>query len=297
MEINYLHEFVVLAEMGNYLEASATLFISQSALSKHIMAIEKELGVPLFDRTTRKVVLNKYGIAFLDYAKQIAKLQYAYTSAIISAKGTEERRICIGSIPLMSPYHITDAIMRFEQDNRGYAIDLVEGASIELKEKLRQNQCEVAFVRNCGEKDEEFVKVPYTSDTLIAVLPAAHPLAGHSVLRLEELAQENFLLLHKISIMYNLCVNACHQCGFEPHIVYTGSRAENIIDLVEKGMGISLLMKKTTLHLASPKIALVEVTPAIHTNVMMYYKKNADLSPAAKHFVMSVQASGERGIE
>lgn len=289
MEINYIRDFVVLAEVGNYMEASARLFISQSALSKHIMAIEKELGVPLFDRTTRKVILNKYGIAFLDYAKEISRLQYEYTSALISEREIKERKICIGSIPLMAPYHITDAIVRFERDNRGYTISLAEGASMELKEMLRQNRCEVAFVRNCGEKDEEFIKIPYTTDHLVAVLPADHPLAGAQSIRLEQLASERFLLLHEISIMYGLCINACRAAGFEPRIIYTGSRAENIIDLVVKGMGVSLLMNKTSRNLLNDRTALVDIEPAVTTNVMLYYRKDARLSDAVKHFVRSVQ--------
>ena len=68
MEIEYIKEFVVLAETENYLEAAESLFISQSTLSKHIKIIEKELDVQLFDRTTRKVHLNKYRKMFLKYA-------------------------------------------------------------------------------------------------------------------------------------------------------------------------------------------------------------------------------------
>ena len=56
MELSYIREFVVLAETGNYLEAADALFIAQSSLSRHIKSIELDLGSPLFDRTTRKVV-------------------------------------------------------------------------------------------------------------------------------------------------------------------------------------------------------------------------------------------------
>mgnify|MGYP000270200484 CR=1 FL=1 len=70
MELSYIREFVVLAETGNYLEAADALFIAQSSLSRHIKSIELDLGSPLFDRTTRKVVLNGFGQAFLPYAKR-----------------------------------------------------------------------------------------------------------------------------------------------------------------------------------------------------------------------------------
>ena len=61
MDINYFKEFVVLAQTGNFMEAADILYSSQSTLSKHIKSMESELGVPLFDRTTRKVKISKYG--------------------------------------------------------------------------------------------------------------------------------------------------------------------------------------------------------------------------------------------
>ena len=65
MELNHLKEFVVLAKIENYMEAAENLFISQSTLSKHIKSLETELGINLFDRTTRQVKLNEAGRVFL----------------------------------------------------------------------------------------------------------------------------------------------------------------------------------------------------------------------------------------
>jgi len=65
MEISQLKEFVVLAETGNFLEAADLLYSSASSLSKHIKSMETELGVLLFERTTRKVKISKYGLILL----------------------------------------------------------------------------------------------------------------------------------------------------------------------------------------------------------------------------------------
>lgn len=105
----------------------------------------------------------------------------------------------------------------------------------------------------------------------------------------QQLASEHFLLLHEISIMYGLCIKACRSAGFEPRVIYTGSRAENIMELVVKGMGVSLLMNKTSRELKNDQIALVNIEPAVNTNVMLYYRKGTKLSDAARHFVRYVQ--------
>ena len=84
MDINHVREFIVLAQTGNFMEAAEILFSTQSTLSKHIKNLETEMGVSLFERTTRKVVINKYGQLFLPIAKQIVELQDQYTALLQS---------------------------------------------------------------------------------------------------------------------------------------------------------------------------------------------------------------------
>ena len=290
MEIDYIKEFVVLAETENYLEAAESLFISQSTLSKHIKVIEKELGVTLFDRTTRKVHLNKSGKLFLQYAKEISHLQYLYKTAFINESNHALHIINIGSIPIMAPYHITDAIMKFKLENTKFSVNLIEGESSVLKDYLRQGKCEIAFIRDENEDEDEFNKVNYEHDTLAAVLPIYHPLANSECLTLEQLQNEDFLLLQPGSVLYNICIKSCKEHGFTPNIIYTGKRAENIIDLVEKGMGVSLLMKKPIQYLSNPKIKIIDIQPTIETQIKIYHPKNKQLSIAAKHFIDSTIA-------
>ena len=117
MELSYIREFVVLAETGNYLEAADALFIAQSSLSRHIKSIELDLGSPLFDRTTRKVVLNGFGQAFLPYAKKMVEIQEEYENVLQSYLSGVSSTITVASIPSMVRYNITDVLAGFKQAN------------------------------------------------------------------------------------------------------------------------------------------------------------------------------------
>lgn len=297
MEINYLKEFVVLAETGNYLQAAEALFISQSSLSKHIQAMEKELGVPLFDRTTRKISLTKYGNIMLKYAQQIANIQYQYTTELQNQSDQGHSTITIGSIPVMAPYHITDVLMKYKRENKNLTVNLVEGESAQLKDMLRHNKCDLAFVREDNGSDDEFAKIFFAKDHLVAVLPSYHPLAKKSHISLDQLKEEDFLFLQPSSLLNILCHQECQKAGFSPKIAYTGQRAENIIDLIEKGMGVSLLMRKPIEYLANSKIALVDIYPSIETQIKIYYKKDTPLTNQAKHFISSIQTYIATAIE
>lgn len=285
MELNYLKEFTVLAEVGNYLEASDQLFISQSSLSRHIKSMEEELGATLFDRSTRKISLSEFGRIFLPYAQQMVRLQQDYQTELFNYKRNIQGTLSIGSIPSITQYHIIDVLFRFQQENKNYSLNLIEGDPIQLTDMVRDGRLELAFIRTSDELDPHFARIEYAHDTLAAVMPSTHPLAQREHLRLNELANETLLLLSSDTFMYQLCVRACQMAGFDPNIGYTGRRSENILAMVEKGAGIALLTQNPIQRPANSGISIVEIRPQISTSICLIYKKDHRLSPAARQFV------------
>lgn len=303
MDTERCKEFVVLAQTRNFLEASNQLFISQSSLSKHIKSLEKELGVVLFDRSTRRVELSQAGKVFLPYAKKIAHLDYELRTALLNSSENEREVLDIGSIPVMAPYGITRLLARFEQDDAGVRLRLVEGDADELKDLLTKHKLELAFIREIGGgadrggEDEEFNTVPFADDRLVAVLPRTHPLANAGTVRLGDLAAEEFLLLPKGTVMYRLIADACAAEGFVPQVRYQGSRAENILDLVSRGMGVSLLMRKPVLYLSRDDVSIVDIEPTILTQVKVYFRRDGELSSAAQRLLAYLPVYGDGGSE
>lgn len=287
MEINFFREFVVLSETCNFIEAAERLFLSQSTLSKHIKQMELELGVRLFHRTSRKVKLSDYGAAFLPYARSIVYTQSEYTTVFLNQLENTKKMVTIGSIPTMAQYEITDVLARFKKENPHFTVNVIQ-AGDELVEMLRTNQCELAFIHEEDNLDDDFVKISYTIDKLSAVLPAGHTLANHQSLSLREIKDEEFLLLPGNTKPHIYCINACKQNGFEPRIIYTDHRLENIIDLVGREIGVSLLMKTPAVYLSGPNISIVDIKPDILMKVYLCYRKNTELSLAAKHFLRYV---------
>jgi LysR family transcriptional regulator, transcription activator of glutamate synthase operon len=285
MEINYMREFVVLAQTGNFMEAADILYSSQSTLSKHIKSLETELGVPLFDRTTRKVVISKYGQIFLPYAKKITELQDQYIAILKSNLETDRETLNLGSIYGLAQYKITDVLVRFKKSRPQATLNVLQSSSRDLKEMLRQRKCDLAFIRDIEDPEDEFINIPYVNDTIVAVLPIAHPLAKQKTIPLQKLANENFLLEVPDTMPYRLSIRACELSGFEPKVAITNIDREYLIDLVSKGMGVSLILKEFLLHLSYPKIAIVEITPSVATQIDLCYLKGIELSDAAKHFI------------
>lgn len=292
MEINYINEFITLAEIGNYLEAADALYLSQSTLSRHIQSVENDLGVQLFNRTTRKVELNEFGRLFLPYAKQMRALQADYTKALSERIKNQNRNITIGTIPTMTQYHITELLSRFQNEHPDYNLNIVGADTSELDKMLREGSCDFAFIRTRDPSEGEFQKLPYFTDHLVAVFPCDHPLASSQVVTLDQLKGESFLFLAKGSMMHTLAISACKAAGFSPNVAFTGHRAENILDLVSRGMGIGLLTKQPLSFIDTKDVAIIDVVPQFTTSILLAYKSEQSLNPTARQFLKFYKSLG-----
>lgn len=294
MNIEYIREFVVLAETRNFNETAERLFTTQSTISKHLKQVETELGTPLFTRTSRSVKLNEAGTLFLPYARRILDTQYEYTTALNNHLGNLSSSLTIGSLPVMAQYRITDVIARFNQENRNISLHVLEAEASELIPLLDEGTCELAFTRESPELNDNFIRIPYSTDRLIALLPSSHPFSAsrQTPLSLDLLRNEPLLFIKEKTFLYELCIRSCEQAGFTPNVVFSSHRIENIIDLVRKEMGIALLMEKQIMSFNLPENAftVASVTPDVTSQVSLIYRKDRKLSAAGQHFLRCVEA-------
>ncbi len=286
MDINYIDEFIELVNVGNFQEAADRLYVSQSTLSRHIQSIENDLGVQLFNRTTRKVELNKFGKDFLKYAKQISVLKQEYTQSISRQLNLESHLLTVGVIPTMSQYHITEILAGFQEEYPDYQMKVLEEDTSQLKDSLREGNCDFAFIREYGPLDNEFRRYPFFTDQLVAIIPLDHPLLSNiESVSLSQLKLEPFLLLSEGSLMYSLAFDACQSCGFTPNVVFTGNHAENIIDMASHGMGIGLLTRQPVSLLDTSQVRIVDIVPQFVTQISLACISEENLSPSAWQFL------------
>lgn len=287
MELKYILEFVELVDAGKFSEAAERMFLSQSSLSKHMKALEADLGVPLFERETkRKVILSEHGKLYLPYAEQIAILHREYLALQAKHIKALSSTLKIGSIPSMEPYRITDLLTGFQNAHPDLALKVEEVESAVSCERIRQGKLDCAFVREYpGMKDSNLERINYTFDTLCAVLNQNHPLAKEKKVSLLQLCDESFLLLKDSSFMYEMCVEACEKAGFIPNVTYTGSRGDNIVNMVSRGSGVALLTKRPIVHFKTQNVAVVDITPSISTEINLLYSKERQQSEILTQFI------------
>lgn len=289
MDINFIHEFIVLAEMGNYMAAADSLFISQPTLSRHIKHLEDDLGMPLFDRNPRKVELNQAGTVFLPYAKQILVIQEEYTKAFQNLSMKDDSVLRIGTIPMMVSYGITDIFQKFKKLNPQISLSISEMKYHEMLKALENKQCDFVFVRETEKTEDGFERIPIRKDHLVAVFSREHPLAQNKAISLSQLKEENLLLPVKDSASYQLCVRACMDAGFEPKVSFMSRGVATAVHLVSRQMGVALLMKCPCQLECSDDVVLVEIEPCISATISAMYRKNDIMGDAAERFLSTIK--------
>ena len=295
MDISYFREFVVLAETKNFWAAAERLFIGQSSLSKHIKTMEKQLGAPLFTRTSRKVELTPFGAQMLPYAQSIARLQYEYEAAAYGILHENSEVLRIASIPALTAYHIVDILVRFQLDFPMIQVRTNEADTLLVREQILGKKCDLGIYRDSAVYSEQdpaaenrLVKIPFSTDRLVAVLPKHHPLADRAQLRLDALKEEYFALIKRDTMPYALCIQACREAGFTPKVLFTSHSLDAILDMVAKGSCTALLFEKHTESSgfsASPPFTVVPIVPEIRTQVCISHLKDTALSQAARQFL------------
>jgi DNA-binding transcriptional LysR family regulator len=285
MNTDFFLEFDVLSEFESYSEAAEQLLISESTLSRHIRSLEDELGVRLFDRTSRKVRINEYGKTFLPYARQFVAMQHLYSHDLEKVKNGKD------TVFICSFYYIDDFLFMFHaSDSDTLITSLSDDASKfdRWPNFLQRGACELVFAINPVDKDNEFTIIPFETDYYVAVLPATHPFATRKSLQLSELSGENFITFKNNTHSERELMELCHKAGFTPKIVFNTDTGSAIASFVKDGLGISLLLKKTLSKMNVHGVTLVDLEPEASIHICVCYPKTAKLSKGAErllHFV------------
>ena len=284
MDILYIEEFVELARVCNYNRAADALFISQSTLFNHIKALEAEMGVALFDRKGKYIILSDYGQTFLPYAKTIISASKEYRQIIKQRnQGGSSKKLCIGT-----QYRITDLIRDFRRQHPGYELHLFDNYS--AMEALDQRICELAFIRDVPASEGGLYNIiPYVTDNIIAAVYSSHPLAGEQRIRLRELRHEDFVMVSQPQEPESYLMKICKSAGFFPRVVLTAVNGNETARLVNEEVGISLFLKKTITSENFDNLVPVDLDPPIKCDISLCWRKDKPLSPGAKDFVNYVR--------
>jgi DNA-binding transcriptional LysR family regulator len=244
MELRHLRSFTVLAEERHFGRAAARLHIAQPALSQQIKQLERQLGVALFTRSTRRVEPTEAGTRFVDHARAVlGDVARAEADMELLASG-HAGRVSVGFIGTATYDVLPRVALEVRRELPDVELDLRgELLSPQLVSGLTDRTFDLALVRPDPLNSAGLVLRSLRSEPLVAVLPAHHPLAGRRRIELASLAGERFVMHpsgHRSS-MHEEVLRACAAAGFEPAAVTEVGETATLVVFVAAGLGVALV--------------------------------------------------------
>lgn len=282
MDIKQVQCVLAVAEAGSFSTAAEELYISQSSLSKLIMALEKELGVRLFDRSHRQIALTPAGEAFLSHARTLDVAYRGLLADMVAYQATPT--LTIVAIPVIAQYDIPSYVAQFRSAYPDIALTLEEREASAILPALHNHQFDMAFVRDNYLDAAQFAVKQFTGDHMVAVVSTKHRYAARACLALVELADENHIMFDKGTVVHEVAVDACRAAGFEPRIFYASLRVESVLGLVASNSGVALMMEKVVKYHQNPDVVSIPLQEVIASNIVLIAPKGRKLTWPARLF-------------
>jgi len=254
MDTQLLEVFRTVAHLGSITAAARRLRFTQSAVSRQIGALEAELGSRVFDRLPRGVALTAEGRALLPYASQVLEGLDGARRAVADVRALGAGRLRVGAFPTAVAALVPTALASFRRAYPEIGLELVEGRTPRLLERLAAGDADVVVVSTspAGPVDRARFDLRHLLDEpMLVAVARGHRLARKRTVRLADLAGDAFIA--GSATAEETLLRASLPSGFRPRIEITAAEWTGKLGCVAAGLGVALL----------PALAASRVPPGI----------------------------------
>lgn len=287
MEIRQLKAFIAIAESKTFTAGAKQLNITQAAISMQIQQLEKEIGLQLFTRTSRRVIITEAGECLLRRARKILREHDTALIEIAEIAGSEHGRLRVGSASAMfATAQLPKILEHLKEKFPSGEITVSSGTSLVLVEKIMHNEIDVAFVSLPVENANIFTEMLF-SDVMVAISHPSHLLAKKKTISAAALGKEELILGEQGGNARRMIDEFFDSAHVRPNVVMELSRQEAINKMVENKMGVGISgIKYVSRDIAEGRLNSWKLEGAdIKWDLGLARLKGGYYSPIAKEFV------------
>jgi LysR family transcriptional regulator, cyn operon transcriptional activator len=283
MEIRQLRYFLDIAQTQHLTESAKNLFVTQSTLSHGLRQLEEDLGVKLFDRVGRGLLLSQAGAEFRAYAARALQEIEAGKMALTEMSALRSGTLTIGVIPTFLNTLVPATVAKFSALYPKVRVIVRDLRAAPIAELLVNGQLDVGIAFHPAER-EDVETEPLFEERMLLVVAATHRLATRKSLAMKSLANEPMALLTKSFATRRLLDDAFREAGVVPSIRVEMESVEALLASCRTGSLVSIVPERAARQAEGlRRIALISPQPVRKAGVL--WRKGSLRSPAAKEFV------------
>ncbi len=288
MTIRQLELFVAVAETASFSKGAEQMALTQSTVSQHIAALEKEMKARLLDRTSRGIFLTAGGEVFLQYARRVLSECQLLQQAMSAFHGLENASLTLGASNIPANYLVPRLLPLLNEQYPGIKINMQSGDSRDVLKLVTEGKVELAITG--GRTDDENLEyTPIVKDRLVLICSAESPCAQRSSISRNELLKQPLIFREDGSGTYQALVAALNKALIDPmalNIVARLGSNEAVRQAVLSGFGCAFVSDMSiSSHLKNGEIKKLAVEGlSIERQLWQVRLKERSASPAAQAF-------------
>ncbi|MDF2499641.1 MAG: cynR 5 [Anaerosporomusa subterranea] len=282
MELRQLEYFQVVSRLNSMSKAAEELRIAQPSVSIAIQKLEEELGVSLFDRSRRQIILTPEGIIFSQRANDILSRIDDSVSEMQDLRSLQTGSIKIGIPPMIGVFLFPHIFAGFRKQYPHIKLTAGEGGSLAIENLLEQGRLDIGIITRSN-SSSVLETVPITTGQIHVCMHSNHPLNKLSSIPFSSLSDQPFILLKEDTYNRQAIMAECKKYHFTPQIIFSSSQIETIISLVELEIGISFLFESIAQRYST--IRSSPLSDPIHSHIVLAWNRDKYLSKASRAFI------------
>ncbi|MGS2640118.1 LysR substrate-binding domain-containing protein [Streptosporangium sp. LJ11] len=292
LDVRRLRLLCDLARLGTIAAVARSHTYTPSAVSQQLAALEREAGVPLLERTGRRVVLTPAGVVLVRHAETVLAALEDAGAALAAARGEPAGPLRIGAFPTAVRTLLPAALVTLGLDHPGLELMVTELDPVAMPEALRERRLDVALVNDYDvmpvEPGPTLDAVPLLEETVFLAMPSAGTDPGADPVG--DARHAAWIVGSPGTACHAVALQVCRTAGFSPLVRHHADDFAAVLALVAAGQGVSLVPQLAT---ARPPSGVRLVPLATRRRTRVTYRKGAASHPAVAACVTALRASTE----
>lgn len=289
MEIRVLRYFLTVVREESITKAAEVLHITQPTLSRQLAQMEEDMGVRLFDRGTRKIVLTNEGILMRRRAQEILELVDKTRNELTSQQEAVEGTVSIGGGDLGAVQILPGMIRSFHEKYPKVDFDLYTATADHIKERMDQGLTDVGLLLEPVNMEKyDFIRLEKKEQWVAAMHPDA-PLARKETVTVEDLKKIPLILPRRLSVQSELASWFGDDFG-KLDVLFTSNLPSNSNIMVHNRLACALIIKGSISFWDKEKIAYRPLSPELKASSVLAWKRQQPFGVAATKFIEHIKA-------
>ncbi|WP_257351517.1 LysR family transcriptional regulator [Pseudalkalibacillus decolorationis] len=287
MELRQLEYFMVICEELHFSRAAEKIMVSQPNLSQQIKLLERELGVPLFNRIGKRITITEAGNLLYEQSTHIFSHLKQAQESISELKQIKGGSLTIGILPGDADLMFNSLLLDFHSTYPNVSLSLVE--TIKVAEQVIEGDIDIGITTSPN-PDERIVRIPLFHEEFSLAVAKNTPLVNKMTIPLKSLQEMKTVMFPPDHQCRKLIDEHCQELGFRINPKIETTTLSSLITMIEKGIGVSVLPRLLLENLPNENIQTIKITnPTPSQEICLIYRTDKYLGFAARTFITAIQ--------